>query len=136
MKNTNKILSITVLAFIIFWICRSFYKSYQFKSGYKITVGQVNAISKPGWKSSGDYVVRYEYSVSGIKYIGNNNYNFCDGASTDKLSLILINKLFPVAYSVKDANQCGIIITQKDAAIFNYTIADSLLLYDSLLTCK
>jgi hypothetical protein len=135
-KDVNKYTGFVVLFFIVFWIGRSIYKNYQFKGDYKITIGRVNGIASSGWKSSGDYSLLYDYTINGIRYTANSNYNLCDGLSKDKVGSLVINKFFPVAYSVKDVTKSVIIITQKEATIFNYVIPDSLLSYDSLLTCK
>ncbi len=136
MKNVNKYLGYAVLFFIVFWIGRGIYKNNQFKGDYKITTGRVNGITSPGWKGYGDYSLLYDYTVNGIRYTSNHNYKLCNGLSKDKVGSLVINKSFPIAYSVKDITQSVMIITQEDATMFNYVIPDSLLSYDSLLTCK
>lgn len=136
MERANKYLGYVILAFIIFWIVRVFYRDNQFKGDFKITTGRVNSITTPGWKAYGDYSLLYEYTVNGIRYRSNKNYKLCNNQSRDIVGSFVINKFFPVAYSVKDASQSVMIMTQDDANMFRYTIADSLLSYDSLMTCK
>ncbi len=112
------------------------YENFQFKNDFKITIGQVNKITTPGWKNSGDYSMIYEYKINGRKYTGNNNYEFCGTITMQKMSELLVNQYFPVAYSSKDMAQSSIIVTQKSADMFNYKIPDSLLVYDSILSCR
>jgi hypothetical protein len=136
MEKVNKYLGYAILMFIIFWIGRTFYKNNQLKSDYKFTKGKVNDIVSSGWKGYGDYSLLYDYTIDGVKYASNVNYKLCDGLTKGKVRASLMNKFFPVAYSAKDITQSVILITQEDAAMFKYTIADSLLVYDSILMCK
>ena len=78
MKNINRIGALLIIGFLVFWLIRSLYKNFQFKNDFEITIGQVSKITTPGWKSSGDYSMLYEYTINGKKYVGNNNYTFVE----------------------------------------------------------
>lgn len=123
-----------LLLFLLLWIGYGLYKRNQFKSDYHIVTGMVIRIT-PVYKQGGNRGVLYEYSIDGQQYEGSNTYILCDELNSDKLRLMLVNKQFPVAYATQDAKVSVMIITKKDAAMFNYKIADSLLVYDSVLNC-
>lgn len=53
-----------------------------------------------------------------------------------KVRALLENKNFPIAYSAKDESTCTILLTLENAQKFKYTFSDTLLRYDSILTCK
>ncbi|MFL9482881.1 hypothetical protein ACI6Q2_08890 [Chitinophagaceae bacterium LWZ2-11] len=135
MKSSSRIIGVLVIVFCIGWVLSAVYKKQQLKNNFKLSEGHVNRIIKPTYKNS-NRSIQYEYEVAEKKYSGESGFNVCEKISENDLNLLLVNKSFPVAYSVKDANQSIIIITRKDAAMFNYTIPDSMLVYDSILTCK
>lgn len=135
MKKNNKIITASFIVIIVFWLLRSEYKNYQLKNNYKFSVGRINRVTTTEGKYNKPTLF-YEFSINNNKQVNENLFSFCKNLSENDLSLLLVNKSFPVAYSVKDANQSIIIITRKDAAMFNYTIPDSMLVYDSILTCK
>ena len=103
---------------------------------YKFTTGHITEVNAPGWKNSGDYAVLYQYVVGNKVYQNNNNFKFCNYQTMQKMRIVLKDKKFPVAYSTKDATMSIMLITKKDAERFKYKIPDSLLIYDSILTCK
>lgn len=135
-RKINKIIGLICLLLIAFYLIWSIYGSYQLHNDFSFTTAKINHIALPGWKSSGDYSVLYEYEVNGEKYKGNANYNLCPNQTRDDISVAIVNKRFPVAYSKKQIGTSAIILTESRARDFNYKIPDSLLVYDSLLTCK
>jgi hypothetical protein len=112
------------------------YKKYLLSHNFAFVTGKVTEITPPGWKSSGDYSVLYEYQVSGKQYRSNNNYNYCGHLGRTKLSALLVGKNFPVAYAVKDASTGIMLLTEENAIQFHYQLPDSVKYYDSVLTCK
>jgi len=75
------------------------YKRHLLYNNFEFVVGKVTEITLPGWKSSGNYSVLYEYQVRGKLYRSNNNYNYCGQLGITKLSALLVGKSFPVAYA-------------------------------------
>jgi len=135
MKKINKYLGVFCIVFIVFWLMRNEYKNYQIKHDFKITIGRVNQITKATYKNNNRSIL-YEYNVDGEKHFGENSLASCDRLNGDKLRLLLVNQSFPVAYSIKDKNYSIIILTIRDAEEFNYKIPDSMMVYDSVLSCK
>ena len=94
-------------------------------------------VQKSGYKNSpGDYTVLYEYKILGASYHCNNSFYYCGDLDLNKINGLLENKSFPVAYAINVHKLGKIFLTQKDADEFNYPLPDSLLIYDSVLTCK
>jgi hypothetical protein len=56
--------------------------------------------------------------------------------TTDELRLLLVNNEFPVAYEKSDVSNSLIIISEKKAAEYKYTLTDIQKQVDSILTCK
>ncbi len=135
MKYANKIAAILFICFLIFWVLRAIYKRQELKHSFKLTTGRIDKITNPTYKNN-NRTVQYEYEVDGKKYAGENSLTSCEGITGDSLRLLLVNHFFPIAYSTKDVSSSFIIITSADAQKFNYTIPDSMLVYDSVLTCK
>jgi hypothetical protein len=135
-KKINKIAGIVVLVFLVLGVVLIFYNRHQFLENYKFTTGRVTEITPPGWKSSGDYSILYDYWIDNKIYHNNENYNYCRGLSMSKVKSLLVGKQFPVAYSANDAGTCSMLITQKNADRFHYQLPDSVRFYDSTLTCK
>lgn len=136
MKRNKKITGIIFIGLVFIWLAWNLFKTYQFKHNYSFVNGRVTRIDGPGWKSSGDYAVLYEYLINGKKYTGNNNYNFCGDLNFESIRTLLQGKTFPILYSDKDKNQSILILTKANAEKYNYKMLDSLLIYDSILTCK
>lgn len=136
MKKKNKVVGIIFIGLVVIWVSYNLFKAHQFKLNYSIAHGNIYKIDGPGWKSSGDYAVLYEYFINGKKFTGNNNYNFCGNLNFENLNTFLKNKTFPVLYSNTDNSQCILILTKSNAQRYNYNLPDSLLVYDSILTCK
>jgi len=135
-QKINSIVGIIGLVVLVGGIILIFYKRHQFLENYKVTTGTVTEITGPGWKSSGDYSVLFEYLVKKKIYHGNENYNYCRGLNLSKVKLLLVGKQFAVAYSANDPGTSTMLITLKNAERFNYQLQDSLIRYDSLLLCK
>ena len=135
-KKINKIGGILAASFLIAWILVSLFRIHQFRINYKYAHGQVIEVTIPGWKSSGDYSVKYKYRVNDKMYFNDQNYNYCSYSDMATVRLLLKGKSFVVAYSVSDPRMSTMLITFKNAKKFNYTFSDSLKKYDSILTCK
>ena len=110
-KKLNKISGITILIFFALAIVISIYQNKQFMKDYKFATGKIIYVNAPGWKSSGDYGVVYEYTIGNKSYQNNNNYNFCKYQTMSKMKLFLLGKQFPIAYSVKDVSISVMLIT-------------------------
>lgn len=134
MKIT-KIVGFSLLAFCIIWIVKGFYDTYQLQNNYKITNGQVTRITNV-LRQSDNWNLMYEYNINGKVFSGGGVYPLCGNLTFENLIRLLANKTFPVAYSTKDATQSVMILTKKNAERFDYKMPDSLLSYDSILTCK
>jgi hypothetical protein len=136
MKKANKVGGYLALAFLIIMASIAIYKAYQIRHHFAFTTGRVTYITPPGYKSSGDYSIVFEYKVNGEVYHGNNNPNFCDGQSREQIKALLLGKRFPVVYGVKSPSAGFMLLNQDYANKFNYTLPDSVKFYDSVLTCK
>lgn len=136
MKKANKVGGYLALAFLIMMASIAIYKAYEIRHHFAFTTGIVTYITPPGYKSSGDYSIVFEYKVNGEVYHGNNNPNFCDGQTREKMKLLLLGKQFPVVYAVKSPSAGTMLLTQDNADRFKYTLPDSVKYYDSILTCK
>ncbi len=137
MNNFKKYFGLTIFFLLLFFLVIGFIKRGEFEKEHKIAVGFVKEISRPGSKSSGDYSILYEFYIDNRAVVNNSNYFLCNDLTYATVREILVNKSFPVAYS--DGllfRQNSLIITLKDAERFNYNFPDSLLIYDSLLSCK
>ncbi len=132
----NRIGSIIVIVFLISMVIIGLYKKYLLNHNFAFVTGKVTEITPPGWKSSGDYSILYEYHVSGKLYRSNDNYNYCGHMGITKLSALLVGKSFPVVYAVKDASTGIMLLTEESAVQFHYQLPDSVKFYDSVLTCK
>lgn len=136
MKKANKIGGYLALAFLIIMASFAIYKGYQFRHHFAFTTGTVTEITPPGYKSSGDYSILFEYKVNGKVYRGNNNPNFCDGQSIEQIKALLLGKQFPVVYGIKSPSAGFMLLNQDYANKFKYTLPDTVRYYDSILTCK
>ncbi|MEO5594476.1 MAG: hypothetical protein ABIR15_13740 [Chitinophagaceae bacterium] len=134
--DKKKLSGLALLVFFAIVVCVGLFKRHQFSENYKFTAGKVTEITLPGWKSSGDYSVLYEYLLNGKIYRNNTNRSYCKGASISKLKLLLTDKKFTVAYSAKDYGVSSILLTQADADVVQYVLPDSVKVYDSILGCK
>ena len=135
-RKFNKIGGIIAIVFPITMLFIGLYKRHLLKQNFAFAAGRVTEITLPGWKSSGDYSILFEYQVGGKKYRSNDNYNYCDHLGQTKLRALLVGKYFPVAYSVKDASTGVLLLTEETAGRFHFQLPDSVKLYDSLLACK
>jgi hypothetical protein len=136
MKKANKIGGYLALAFLIIMASLAIYKGYQIRHHFSFTTGIVTYITPPGYESSGDYSIVFEYKINGEVYHGNNNPNFCDGQNREQIKSLLLGKQFPVVYAVKSPSAGTMLLTQDNADRFKYTLPDSVRYYDSILTCK
>ena len=135
-KKTVKILGRVIWIFLLLGVAIIFYKKYRFMKSYKFTTGRVTEITGPGYHSTGDFSVIYDYQIDNKKYHNNESYNYCGGMSMSEAKSLLVGKQFPVAYSANDAGTCSMLITQENADRFHYQLPDSVKYYDSVLTCK
>jgi hypothetical protein len=134
----NKIFIAIIICFFLIGGFYTIYSRYQLKHNYEITVAHIYDIQVAGYRNGGDYSILYEFYVNGKKYINNNNYNYCGDLNLNKIRSLLKGKDIAVAYP-SAAHNLGIgqlLLTQRDAERFNYKISDSLLIYDSIFTCK
>lgn len=137
MKNKfQKIIQVIIILFLIVMIFEIFYQKFQFMKNYKFANGIITETTKRGWKNSGDYSIIYHYQVAGKNYKADQSYNLCNNLTREEVTSLLLNKKFAVAYSDKHPSISSMIITQESAERFKYKIPDSLLIYDSILTCK
>lgn len=136
MKKIDKIGGPIIAALLIIGFIIMLYKGYQFRHHYAFAVGTVIAITPPGYKSSGDYSVMFNYKVNGKIYGGNNNLDFCSGQNRAQIKTLLTGKQFPVVYGIKSPSIGYMLLTQDYADKFKYTLPDSVKYYDSVLTCK
>ena len=132
-KNSKLITIVLILVLITSW---ALWKRHQFSKNYKICIGNINRITTPGWKQSGDYTILYEFKVEGKTYNGTTNRNFCGNLDMDKVRSLLVNKSFPIAYLPGDCETCTLILNNDDARRFNYHLSEDLNKYDSILTCQ
>ena len=124
------------MMFFTIGIAMLFYKRYQFMKNHVFTTGTVVEITGPGYHSTGDYSILYDYWVENKKYHRNENYNYCRGWTRQKIELLLVGKQFPVAFSANDPGVCSMLLTQDNADRFKYQLPDSVKFYDSVLSCK
>jgi len=134
--NKKKVGGVLLLMFFATIVLVALYKKHQFLKNYQFTTGRVTEITPPGYKSSGDYSVLYEYMLNGTTYHNNTNRNYCRGLGITKVKLLLTGKKFTVAYSSSDYGISSIILTQDDAETFHDQLPDSVKFYDSVLTCR
>ena len=125
-----------VLTFLIIAFLAMIYKAYQFRHNFAFTIGQVIRITPPGYRTTGDYSVLYEYEINNTVYTESNSYNYCGFQNMAQIKALLIGKHFPVAYGTKDPSTGTMLLTQENADIFKYQLPDSLRVYDTILTCK
>lgn len=136
MKKLNKIGGYFALAFLITIALVAIYKGYQIRHHFAFTTGIVKYITPPGYKSSGDYSIVFEYKVNGEVYHGNNNPDFCGSQNINQIKALLLGKQFPVVYGVKSPSAGVMLLNQDYANKFKYTLPDSVKFYNSVLTCK
>jgi hypothetical protein len=135
-KKINKIGGYIAVGFLIGMLIFIFYKKHQLLHHFTFTSGRVTEITKPGWKNYGDYSILFEYQVNGKRYNANANFKYCQGQSMATANLLLVGKIFPVAYAVETPSVATIILTQENADRFKYVLPDSVKYYDSVLTCQ
>lgn len=132
----RKIILLFVLAFSLFTIY-IIHKNSQFDKNYAYAIGTIWKISGPGYRQGGNYAVLYKWEVDGKTYTNGVNYSFCGDLSFEKVKQLLIGIKIPIVYSAKDPKWGSEILLRKfDSDRFGYNYPDSLLRYDSILTCK
>jgi hypothetical protein len=134
--DKKKVGGIVVMMLFAFGILMLFYQRHRFMENYKFTTGIVTEITGPGYESSGDYSILYDYRVGNKIYSSNTNYEYCNGWNRSQIKLLLVGKQFPVVYSPNVVGIGSIVLTQKNADRFHYQLPDSVRYYDSVLTCK
>jgi hypothetical protein len=134
--NYAKFIStILVIGVITFWILWTEYKSSSIKKNFSIVTGQIIGVTKETYKNKSKSII-YKYKVDGVIYKSENGINPCGDMTTDELRLLLVNNEFPVAYEKSDVSNSLIIISEKKAAEYKYTLTDIQKQVDSILTCK
>jgi len=79
---------------------------------YEFTSCKITEVTVPGYKSSGNYSIHYEFWVDNKMYRGNQNYNYCEGLNMAKIKSLLEGKKFPVAYCANDPGTCFMLISK------------------------
>ncbi len=134
--NYAKFIStILVIGVIAFWILWTEYKSSSIKKNFSIVTGQIIGVTKETYKNKSKSII-YKYKVDGVFYKSENGINPCRDMTTDELRLLLVNNEFPVAYEKSDVSNSLIIISEKKAAEYKYTLTHIQKQVDSILTCK
>lgn len=134
--NYAKFIStILVIGVIVFWIIWTEYKSSSIKKNFSIVTGQIIGVTKETYKNKSKSII-YKYNVDGVTYKSENGINPCRDMTADELRLLLVNNEFPVAYEKSDVSNSLIIISEKKAAEYKYTLTDIQKRVDSTLTCK
>ena len=136
MANQNKILGYLGGAFFVFMIGYIFVKGYLLHHHFAFTKGTVTRIIGRGYKGSSDYYVLFEYTVNGEVFHADDGFNYCGGQNMDQVKSLLKGKQFPVVYATKSPSGGAILLRQDFANKFNYTLPDSVKVYDSVLNCK
>ena len=77
MKKLNRTANYLGLTLIIIAFLAMLYKAYQFRHHFAFTIGRVTRITPPGYRTTGDYSVLYEYEVNNKVYTENSSYNYC-----------------------------------------------------------
>ncbi len=134
-KKVNRTIGIVFILFCLLVIIRSFYSNHELENDFAVSVGKVNKVSNV-LRQSGNWYFSYEYDINGKKFPGEGIHSLCGNLTLEKLRAFLVNKSFPVAYSRKDTSTSVMILTKDLADKFKYDLPDSLLMYDSILTCK
>lgn len=127
---------IFVLLFISVVLIYGFFQERKLAVNHLITKATITSVRKPGYRQSGDYTYYYMYFVNGKKYTDGKDGNFCGNQTLFSIRSLLVNKCFPVVYSVANPRWNDLILTSIKAEEFNYQLPDSLKIYDSILTCK
>jgi hypothetical protein len=123
------------LAFMTVMLVYALFRRRELRHNYKISICKVTDITGPGWHSSGDYSIIYNYEVKHEKYSDNSNLNICASRKLREIKAALLQKYFPVAYDKLDPSTSNIILTQSAARTFNYKIPDSLMSIIQMVDC-
>ncbi|MBC7722788.1 MAG: hypothetical protein H7068_12240 [Pedobacter sp.] len=133
--NSKKNQGIIFLGLIAAWFIYIFYKNQTLLNSYKITTGQVKHIFPPSYKNNG-YKIQYDYLIDDKKYRGELGIAECNNYNTTNLSLLLVNRRFPVVYDVKDNENSRIIMTESLCYKFKIALSDTILYADSIISCQ
>ena len=126
-----------MVCFVSAWIIYGLIQQKQFRNDYKEAVGTITDIRIGRTKvSPGDFTLLYEYTVGGKKYTDGISCNLCENLTISTVKNLFLGKSFPVLFSRKKPSWNNIMIKKDMAINMNYTYPDSLLRFDSVLTCK
>lgn len=134
-KYSKAIITVLFIGFIVFWIVWTEYKSHSIKNNFALTIGKVTGITKQTYKNKSKSII-YTYEVNGIRYTGENGLSSCNEMTSEELRMLLVNKLFLVAYEKGDVENSSIIISQDEAEIYNCKLTDEQIQVDSIISCK
>jgi hypothetical protein len=129
-RNLPAILFFTIVPGLMF------YRAWLVKKDHRFTIGVVTSVGEPGYRSTGDYAINYEYYLDGHRHYMNFNSKFCGNLTIHELNERLSGKHVAVAYSTQHPGDCVLLITLEMAEKYHFVMPDSLKVYDSLLTCK
>ena len=133
-KKINKIAGITILIFLAGGVLFALYMRYQLFHHYAFTSGKIREITTA--KARGAYTILYDYRVNNSLHHGEQEFDYCPGWGRKRIDSFLVGKSFPVVYAVDWPSADNMLIKQERAALFNYKLPDSVLYYDSVLTCQ
>jgi hypothetical protein len=134
-KNVKIIFTVIVFGVVLLWVIYTEYKLYLLKKNFSVTTGQVIGITKETYKNNSKSIL-YSYEVNGKKYTGENGISSCRELSADELRILLTNHFYSVAYEKDDIENSSIIVTSKEAEIYNCKLTDEQKQIDSVLSCR
>jgi len=133
-EKLKKIGVTIILTFLIGGVLFALFSRYQLFHHYSFTTGQIRGITTA--KARGAYTILYDYRVNKSLHHGEQTFDYCPGWGRKRLDSFLRGKQFPVVYAVNLPFADNLLIKKGRAALFNYKLPDSVLYYDSVLTCQ
>lgn len=127
-KIISGIIIITVISISIYYFNSQIYRHAQYSNAV-ITKMTRN-------ENRGIYTVCYTYKVNNKTYSQCSDKNLCNNLPVQKIDSLLKGKVFPIVYAKNFPSQSILFLTKNDIGTFTYSYPDSLIKYDSILTCK
>jgi hypothetical protein len=118
-----------------FMLTYALFRRHELRNNFEISVCKVTYITGPGWHSSGDYSIIFDYEIRHKKYSNNTNLNICPSRRLRDIKAALLQKHIPIAYDKFDPGTSNIILSKSAAKIYNYKIPDSLMPVIQLVDC-
>ena len=135
LKSFNKIIGLIFFTSMAFTLVYALFRRRELRHNYEISICKVSYITAPGWHSSGDYSIVYEYEVRHKKYSDNLNLTICPSRRLREIKAALLQKNFPVAYDKSNPATSNIILSQNAARTFHYKLPDSLMSIIQMVDC-